>query len=65
MYNTLLIGKNLSGAEAYLKQRGIEIISVVSNDTKYEYRHDCELVVKAEIADGKAKLYTSKFLLKV
>lgn len=65
MYNENLVGKNLSEATALLIDMGVTDISVIRNDTRGDYRSDCDLVVKACIYNGKATLTVSKFLLRI
>lgn len=65
MYNENLTGKNLNEVIALLAKDGVTDVTVVGNDTKGEYKADCELVVKANVSDGTATLITSKFLLRI
>ncbi len=65
MYNENLVGKNLSDAVSLLKAQGVDDVEVVHNDTRGEYAHDCELVVKADVEGARATLTVSKFLLRI
>lgn len=65
MYNDTLIGKTLSEAVELLKADNITDVSVVKNEGKKPFKGDCTLVVKTDIADNKAVLTVSEFLLEI